>query len=202
MNPQLQRQILIGAVTAIVVAGLTYFATNPKRDEQESLKVANADLEKKVEQGKMLKRQYEQLREEVEKQQKRIDDLIKIMPNDADINELPYKVKKLSDGSGLDQTAFAVKPERKDQYYTEKMMDFEFRGGFHSFGQFASLVSGYERIINVSNMELTRLKDPRGIYSATIKCTVSAFVYNPAEPTPAPAAKPAAPAPKGGGKED
>ncbi len=202
MNPQLQRQILIGAITAIVVGGLTYFATGAKREEQESLKIANADLEKKVEQGKMLKRQYEQLREEVEKQQKRIDELIKIMPNDADINELPYKVKKLSDGSGLDQTAFSVKPERKDQYYTEKMMDFEFRGGFHTFGQFASMVSGYERIINISNVEMTRAKDPRGIYSATIKCTVSAFVYNPVEPAPAPAPKAAAPAPKAGGKDE
>jgi type IV pilus assembly protein PilO len=201
MNPQLQRQILIGAVAAIVVGGLTYFATGAKREEQETLKGANADLQKKVEQGMMLKKQYEQLREEVEKQQKRIDELIKIMPNDADINELPYRVKKLSDGSGIDQTSFAVKPERKDQYYTEKMMDFEFRGGFHSFGQFTSLVSGYDRIINISNMELSRLKDPRGIYSATIKCTISAFVYNPVEPVAPVAPKPAGPKAPAGKEE-
>ncbi len=194
MNPQLQRQILIGAIAAVVVAGLTYFATGAKRDEQAALVAQNGDLQKKVEQGMMLKKQYEQLREEVEKQQKRIDELIKIMPNDADINELPYKVKKLSDMAGIDQTSFAVKPERKDQYYTEKMMDFEFRGAFHTFGQFASLVSGYDRIINISNMELSRYKDSRGIYAATIKCSVSAFVYNPVEPAapaPGPAGTPA-----------
>ncbi len=202
MNPQLQRQILIGAIAAIVVGGLTYFATGAKREEQESLRAANADLQKKVEQGMMLKKQYEQLREEVEKQQKRIDELIKIMPNDADINELPYRVKKLSDGSGIDQTSFSVKPERKDQYYTEKMMDFEFRGGYHSFGQFASLVSGYDRIINISNMDLTRLKDPRGIYSTTIKCTISAFVYNPVEPAAPAAPTAAAPGANAPGKEE
>jgi Tfp pilus assembly protein PilO len=81
-------------------------------------------------------------------------------------------------------------------------VEFEFRVGFHSFGQFASLVSGYEKIINISNIELARRPDNRSVYPALVKCTISAFIYNPEPPPVNPAAKPAAPAPKAAAKED
>jgi type IV pilus assembly protein PilO len=196
MNPQLQRQILVGVIAAVVVGALAYFGTGGKREERDALLVKNADLQKKVDTGKQLKKQYEALQEEVDKIQKRLDALIKIMPNEADVNALPYQVKKLSDTAGLQQTAFAAKGEAKKEYYTEKLMDFEFKASYHTFGQFASLVSGYERIININNLEMARSKDAGGnaIYPAIVKCNISAFVYNP-EPTaasPAAASKPAA----------
>jgi type IV pilus assembly protein PilO len=197
MNPQLQRQILVGVIAAVVIGALAYFGTSGKREEIATLKSKNEDLQRKVDQGKMYKKQYEQLQEEVAKQQKRIDDLIKIMPNAADVNALPYQVKKLSDTAGLMQTSFAAKGEAKKEYYTEKLMDFEFKASYQTFGQFASLVSGYERIININSLEMSR---PTGtgnsaIYPAIVKCNISAFVYNPepvAAPAPAAGAAPAA----------
>jgi type IV pilus assembly protein PilO len=181
MNPQLQRQILVGVIAAVVVGALAYFGTGGKRDERDGLVAKNAELQRKVDTGKQLKKQYEALQEEVDKQQKRIDALIKIMPSEADVNSLPYQVKKLSDTAGLQQTAFAAKGEAKKEYYTEKQMDFEFKASYHTFGQFASQVSGYERIININSLEITRAKDAgaNAIYPATVKCSISAFVYNP-----------------------
>ena len=101
------------------------------------------------------------------------------------------------------QLSFSLKPERKDTYYTEKPVEFEFRVGYHSFGQFASLVSGYDKIINVSNIEINRKADKAAIYPATVKCIISAFIYKPEPPPAAPAKKPApATALKAGAKED
>lgn len=198
MDPQLQKQIGVGALAGIVLAGLVYFLLGGKRTELETLHADVKTLQAAVDNGRLLKARYEKLREEVAKQDKRIEELIKIMPSEADYNEIPYRIKKLADDAGIDQVAFAMKPERKDTYYTEKPVEFEFRVGYHSFGQFASLVSGYDKIINVSNIEFTRRTDNRSVYPATVKCTVSAFVYNPAEPPPpaAPPRKPSAPAAK------
>ena len=198
MDPQLQKQIGVGALAGIVLAGLVYFLLGGKRTELETLHADVKTLQAAVDNGRLLKARYEKLREEVAKQDKRIEELIKIMPSEADYNEIPYRIKKLADDAGIDQVAFAMKPERKDAYYTEKPVEFEFRVGYHSFGQFASLVSGYDKIINVSNIEFTRRTDNRSVYPATVKCTVSAFVYNPAEPPPsaAPPRKPGAPAAK------
>jgi type IV pilus assembly protein PilO len=202
MNPQLQKQIGVGALAGIVLAGLVYFLLGGKRTDLEALRTDVKSLQDQVDKGKLLKASYEKLREEVAKQDKRIEELVKIMPSEADYGEIPYRIKKIADDAGIDQVSFSLKPERKTTYYTEKPVEFEFRVGFHSFGQFASLVSGYEKIINISNIELARRPDNRSVYPALVKCTISAFIYNPEPPPVNPAAKPAAPAPKAAAKED
>ena len=201
MNPQLQKQIGLGALAGIILAGLVYFYLGGKRTDLEALHAENTSLQAQVDKGKLLKASYEKLREEVAKQDKRIEELIKIMPSDTDYGEIPYRIKKLADDAGIDQVAFSLKPERKDACYTEKPVEFEFRVGYHSFGQFVSLVSGYDKIINVSNIEFLRKTDNRTLYPATVKCTISAFVYNPEPPPVEPVKKPAA-APAAAGKDD
>jgi Tfp pilus assembly protein PilO len=202
MNPQLQKQIGVGALVGIVLAGLVYFLLGGKRTELESINADVKTLQADVDKGKLLKASYEKLREEVAKQDKRIEELIKIMPSETDYGEIPYRIKKIADDAGIDQVSFSLKPERRDSYYTEKPVEFEFRVGFHSFGQFASLVSGYEKIINISNIELIRKTDTRSAYPASIKCTISAFIYNPEPPPVEPVKKPAAAARRAGAKED
>jgi len=204
MNPQLQKQIGVGALVGIVLAGLVYFLLGGKRSDLEATNESVKILQAEVDKGKLLKQSYEKLREEVAKQDKRIEELIKIMPSETDYGEIPYRIKKIADDAGIDQVSFSLKPERKDSYYTEKPVEFEFRVGFHSFGQFASLVSGYDKIINISNIEFTRKTDNRSVYPASVKCTISAFIYNPEPPPADPVKKPAAaaPAPKAGAKED
>ncbi len=194
MNPQLQKQILVGAVAGIVVAALVFFLLGGMRTDLEAVRADNKALQASVDKGKLLKANYEKLREEVAKQDKRIEQLVKIMPTETDYGEIPYRIKKLADDAGIDQVSFSLKPDRKTTYYTEKPVDFEFRVGYNAFGQFASLISGYDKIINLSNIEITRKADTRSVYPATVKCTVSAFVYNP-EPPPAeaPAPKPGTP---------
>lgn len=203
MNPQLQKQIGVGAVAGIVLAGLVYFLLGGKRSELDAVRNDVKTLQADVDKGRLLKASYEKLRDEVAKQDKRIEELIKIMPSEADYGEIPYRIKKLADDAGIDQVSFSLRPERKDTYYTEKPVEFEFRVGYHTFGQFASLVSGYDKIINVSSIEFNRKVDKASLYPATVKCIVSAFIYNPEPPPAAPAKNPApAPAPKGGAKED
>lgn len=203
MEPQLRNQIGVGALAGLLVAGLTYYLLGSKRADRDALVADCTNLQAQVEKGKQLKSSYEKLREEVARQDKRIEELIRIMPSEADYGEIPYRIKKIADNAGIEQVAFSLKPERREAYYTEKPVEFEFRVGFHSFGQFASLVSGYDKIINISNVEFTRKTEGRSLHPATVKCIISAFVYNP-EPTPAELGKKAAPAaaPKPGGKDE
>ncbi|HJU84276.1 MAG TPA: type 4a pilus biogenesis protein PilO [Holophagaceae bacterium] len=202
MNPNLQKQIVIGAVAGLIVAGLTYFLLGGKRTDRDNLVVQNGKLEQDVAKGKELKKHYEQLKEEVGKLESELEQLIKLMPTDTDTGEIPYKIKKLADNAGIDQTSFNVKGERRDKYYTERTLEFTFRGGFNSFGAFASQVSGYDKIISISNIEMAKITNVKNSpYSMTAKTLISAYVYNP-EPAPAPAAKPGPkPAGKPAGKE-
>lgn len=202
MDSQLRNQIAIGALAGLAVLGLSYYLLGAKRADRDALQADCRTLQAQVDKGKLLKSTYEKLREEVARQDKRIEELIRIMPSEADYGEIPYRIKKIADNAGIEQVAFSLKPERRDAYYTEKPVEFEFRAGFHTLGQFASLVSGYDKIINISNIEVIRKTEGRALHPATVKCIISAFVYNPEAPPADPAKKaPAAPT-KPGGKDE
>lgn len=192
MNSHLQKQLLIGGLVGILIMALTYILLGGKRDELASLIATNATLQKEVDKGYSLKANAQKLKKEIEEQQKYIDALIKIMPTDSDRGEIPYRIKKLADTAGIDQVSFVVENPIKKDYYTQHPFSFTFRAGFHTFGQFTSLVSGYDKIINLTDLQFKREK--RGsIFPATVVCRVSAFVYNP-EPPPAAETAPGAPA--------
>jgi type IV pilus assembly protein PilO len=193
MNTQLQKQILIGGLAGLLITVLAWVFLGGKRDERAALKASIVILEKEVDKGYQLKANYEKLKIEVDQQQKLIEALIKLMPTDTDKGEIPYRIKKLADTAGIEQVSFNVEGAIKKDYYTEYPFTFTFMAGYHSFGQFASQVSGYEKIINVSEMQLKRVGG-KTLWPVTITCRISAFVYNPDPPKPVappPAAAPA-----------
>ena len=199
MNSQLQKQLLIGGLAGLLFAALVWFFLGSQRDDLQSLRTVNAGLETDVAKGIALKFNYEKLQAEVAQQLKVIEELIKIMPTDTDRGEIPYRIKKLADTAGIEQISFSLLPAIPKDYYTEYPVQFSFRAGYHSLGQFTSLISGNDKIINVSDLTMKRdTKDP--LYPMIATCRVSAFVYNPAPPAAEPAApaaaRPAAPAKK------
>jgi len=186
MSPNLQKQILIGGLAGLLVFVLVFFLLGGKRDELKSLRAGNAALQQEVNRGYALKDIYEKLKVEVAQEEKEIEDLVKIMPTEADRGELPYRMKKLADAAGIEQVSFSLMPPAPKEYYTEYPVQFTFRAGYHTMGQFTSLLSGYGKIINLSDMQMKRELGNQ-LYPVSVSCKISAFVYNPAKPeAPAP----------------
>ena len=202
MNPQLRNQILIGAVAGLIVAGLTFLFLGGKRDELSAAEAANKVLSAEVDKGNALKATAKKLEEEIKAQKARIDELVKMMPTDADRGDLPYRIKKLADASGIEVTLFssdskdAGAAETGNAYYTRYPVRFKFLAGYHGFGQFASLVSGFDKIIGLNEITMTKNPAPRALFPILIDCRISAYVYKPegqqTEAAAAPVKRPAA----------
>ena len=210
MNPQLRNQILIGAVAGLIVAGLIFLFLGGKREELSAAEAANKILSAEVDKGNQLKANAKKLEEEIKIQKARIAELVAMMPTDADRGDIPYRIKKLADAAGIEVTLFssetkdAGSPDMNNAYYNRYPVKFKFLAGYHAFGQFTSLLSGFEKIIGLN--ELTMVKNPasRSLFPILIECKISAYVYKPDPPPEAAApaaAAPAAGAPKGGGGE-
>lgn len=205
MNAQLQKQIILGGLAGLFAAALTWFLLGGKRDELKEANNRIEQLKKDVSRGYGLKQNAEKFQAEAEALQKRIDDLVKIMPTEDDKGDLPYRMKKLADSAGVDLMSFKLEAAIKKEYFTEHPIEFKLRVGFHTFGHFTSLVSGFEKIINVSDIQLKRLSGGKTLLPAEAICRVTAFVYNPnaVEVPPAPVKKPgAAPVKSRGGSEE
>ncbi len=212
MNPQLRNQILIGAVAGIIVAGLTYLFLGGKREELYAAEAANKVLSADVDKGNQLKANAKKLEEEIKAQKARIEQLVAMMPTDSDRGDIPYRIKKLADAAGIEVTLFSSEardagaPDMSSPYYNRYPVRFKFLGGYHAFGQFASQLSGFEKMIGLTELSMVKNRAPRSLFPIQIDCKIIAYVYNP-EPPPDAAAKaapkPAAPrAPAGGGEKD
>lgn len=200
MNTQLQKQILIGGLAGILITVLTWVFLGGKRDELVALNGQIETLQKEVDKGYQLKANYEKLKVEVAQQEKEIEALVKLMPTDTDKGEIPYRIKKLADLAGIEQVSFNVEGAIKKEYYTEYPFTFTFKAGYHTLGQFTSHISGYEKIVNINDMQMKR-EAGKTVWSTGVSCRISAFVYNPDPPKPPPAPA-AAPAPAPAGKKE
>jgi len=204
MNPQLRNQILIGAVAGIVVAGLVFLFLGGKRDELSAAEAANKVLSAEVDKGNQLKANAKKLEEEIKIQKARLNELIQMMPTDADRGDIPYRIKKLADAAGIEVTFFSSEtgaagaPDLSNPYYNRYPVKFKFLAGYHAFGQFTSLLSGFEKIIGLNDLAMTKNPASRALFPVLIECKISAYVYKP-DPPPQ-AAAPAAPKPASAGK--
>lgn len=190
MNTQLQKQILVGGLSGLLITVLTWVFLGGKREECTALVANIVALDKEVATGYQLKANSDKLKKEVAKQEKLIEDLIKLMPIDTDKGEIPYRIKKLADAAGIELVSFTAEGAVKKDYYTEFPSTFVFKAGYHSFGQFASQVSGHDKIINISEIQMTR-EPGKTLWPVNVTCRISAFIYNPAPPklvAPPPAA--------------
>jgi type IV pilus assembly protein PilO len=179
MTSQIGKQLAIGAVVGVLISGGIWYALGGKREELDGLKNDNEKLVVEVEKGKRLKADYEMLKKEVDEQEKRIAELVKLFPLDSERSRVAYMIQKLASASALGQVQGWVNMDKpiKTEYYMEYPTNYRYLGGFHEFGKFLSFASGFDKIINISDIVMTR-DSGKGINSAVIEFRLSIFVYD------------------------
>jgi Tfp pilus assembly protein PilO len=192
MDSQTTKQLVVGGLLGILASGAIYFALSSKREELEELRASNEKLQAEVDKGRKAKANYDSLKAEVEEQEARIAELVKLFAMDNERSRINQLVQRLAREAKLGQMqsqAPVAKPV-KAEYYTEYETNYKYPGGFLEYGQFLSFVSGFDKIINVSEITMTRNSARNSVYPANIGFKLSVFVYDDSAP-----AKPAAPRP-------
>jgi Tfp pilus assembly protein PilO len=178
---------VIGTLLGLLASGAVWFATGVTREELEELKVTNEKLETDVAKGKQLKASYEVLQKEVAEQEARIAELVKLFPLENERSRVTQLVQRFAREARLgplQSQTNAPRPVRAE-YYTEYETNYRYNGGFMEYGQFLSYISGFDKIINVSEIAMTRSTTRNSAFPATIAFRLSVFVYDPSS-MPAP----------------
>ena len=180
MNSAIGKQVLVGAVVGVFLSGGIWYYMKGMREELQGLQTTNTNLVDEVERGKRLKASYEILRKEVEEQEKRIADLVALLTPETERSRVAYMIQKLASASALGQVQGWVPSDKpvSSQYYKEYPTVYKYSGGFWSFGKFLEFASGFDKIINISDIVMTRDTRAR-VYPASIEFRLSVFVYDP-----------------------
>jgi Tfp pilus assembly protein PilO len=185
--------MLVGGLLGLLASGAVWFALSSKREDLAELKASNQKLQAEVDKGKELKASYDSLKAEVEEQEARIAELVRLFALDnerARINQMVQRLAREARLGQMQSQAPVAKPV-KAEYYTEYETNYRYPGGFLEYGEFLSYVSGFDKIINISEITMTRNSARNSAYPANIGFKLSVFVYYDSAP-----AKPAAAAPR------
>lgn len=186
-DPRTQKLIMVGMGVAAVLY-LYFFSTFLPFGHRATAR----------EKGK-LEQQYRQLSsdlsnarqslnnlDEVERQYqvitKRWEVASELLPEQREVATLLRKITLVGQQSGVEFELFKPKDKVPGEIYTENPVEIRVVGGYHQVGSFLAEVANLDRIINVSGLTLTSLKD--GEDSQTVKASfvATAYTLNPNPP--------------------
>ena len=182
MASENNKQMILAAVVGLLASGAVWYSMGGKRTEFEELKASNEKLVAEVDKGIQLKASYESLKKEVEEQENRIAELIKLFPLENERARVGQMVQRLAHAAQLGQLQShqnALNPVR-NEYHLEYSSTYKYLGGFREFGNFLSFVSGYDKIINISDIVMAReMGRNNNIHPVSIEFRLLVFVYSP-----------------------
>ena len=155
---KVQRFGIFGLIIAGVILGHYTYIFSAQSDE---LKAAQSRIKQKerernkqstvVEERIRLEAQVKELEERLE--------LVRVqLPDTADIPQLILLVGNSADKVGLKMDKFGSADKKKKGFYEELIFKMEMRGSYHEIGSFIDSLARLERIVNVSNLTMTKPK--------------------------------------------
>lgn len=181
--------ILIGIIG--LIAGIyAYLFFIPMRDDMKALRSELDKLIKELNEGKMITRDLEKFRSQVNALNAELTKALTQLPNEKEIPEILKNISRLGKESNLEFTLFKPKPEEPQQFYAKVPIDLVMIGNYHNIAVFFDKIGKLPRIINVIDFNMARVKEakPReteNLIRTSCLITTYRFVEKKAEEKPA-----------------
>ncbi len=170
------------AMVAVVCAALTCVAywAYPDFSQMKQQNLADGkrleDLQTEIRRGAAIEAKLPEFEKEIANLQKKLEDLLQILPTEPEPGELLKWVKNLTDQSNLDLQRFDPGALRPVEFYREFPINMDVVGDYHDLGVFFDRISKYSRIINVDNVQIGAHSSGKGSIHSTF--TATTFVYD------------------------
>lgn len=160
--PTSKKVLILVGILGVIVALYAYLFFVPLQNEKEVLRRDLNKLMKELNEGKMIARDLEKFKKQVEKLNSQLSDALTQLPNEKEIPEILKNISRLGRESNLEFTLFKPKPEEPQQFYAKVPIDLVVIGSYHETGTFFDKISKLPRIINVVDFNMSRAKEVKG----------------------------------------
>jgi type IV pilus assembly protein PilO len=175
------QRILISAVFFIVIlAVFVYFFYWPKFEKIASLKAKSTELEAKLATAKRNAAGLKKFQAKMKEAEAQFNMAMKKLPENEEIPSLLTSISDSGQAVGLEFLLFEPKAEKKKEFYAEIPVAMSLRGDYHNLAVFFDQVARLNRIVNIENIQMSRLKKGRGSKTSTSKeltATCTAVTY-------------------------
>lgn len=153
--------ILIG-ILCVITGIYFYLFFIPLQNDVRVLRTELDKLMKELNEGRMITRDLEKFKGQVEKLNAELTSALTQLPNEKEIPEILKSISRLGKESNLEFTLFKPKPEEPQQFYARVPIDLVMVGSYHNTGLFFDKIGKLPRIINVVDFNMTRVKEVKG----------------------------------------
>jgi type IV pilus assembly protein PilO len=184
-DPKIQRLLLI--ILVVVVGGYIYFGSSlfsfcymPRKARIESMEKEYAKLSAELEKARKTVGNLAQLEAEYQKLHDQWISAQQLLPEEKEMPDLLRKVTTAGNKAGVKFLLFQPLPPVQKEFYTSHPIKIAVRGGYHHLGIFLSRLANMQRIVNVSNLNLTtasksRKRDQQSSATVTANFTLTAY---------------------------
>ena len=158
----------LGLVVALITAGNWYLLVDPVQQQIARQQGALRQLEDELIQKQSIANNLAQFKHEKEILERRLQQALTELPNEANIDELIRSLAEVGKKSGLTINDIAPQPEVKQSFYASIPIVMAVTGNYHEIAVFLDALSKLARIVNVTNIKMG------GSHMASDKLVVSA----------------------------
>jgi len=177
LSPKAQAGVLIGLL--VVFYALGYFLVLKGWYQRTSaLETQIAQVESKIQKGRALRMKINEFNRQIKDLKEQLSKLREIMPTRSEAGKFYSNLNLLANETQV--YIQKIKADRRvpNDVYTELPYSLVLKAGYHDVGQFFASLANFPKIINVTNLQMSKLKDGGQKYSVLVSCTASTFIYN------------------------
>jgi len=173
------QRIIVSVVFFVVIAGIfIYFSYWPKFEKINSLKKQLTDLEEKLSTAKRNAADLKKFQAKMKEAEAQFNMAMKKLPEKEEIPSLLTAISDSGQQVGLEFLLFEPKKEKKKEFYAELPVAISLRGDYHNLAIFFDQVARLNRIVNITNIQMTRAKGKgKAAGELTTKCTAVTYKF-------------------------
>jgi len=153
--PAAVKQALAAIVGILLLVGAYYGFMTTKYESLEKLRQTEAKLKVEFMEKEAQASLLEQYQEQLAEMEKSLGDLVRQLPDQAEVASLLVDVSQTGLASGLEFELFQPQAEVPQDFYTELPIRLRVVGGFHEMGVFAGGLAALPRIVTLHDIKIT-----------------------------------------------
>jgi len=185
------------AALVLIVGGITaanyFLVVQPELEQLQRHEAVLRGLEDDLTQKQAIANNLAQFKHEKEILERRLQQALTELPNEANIDELIRSLAEIGQKAGLTINDIAPQPEQKQSFYASIPIVMAVTGNYHEIGVFLDALSKLPRIVNVTNIKMAtpKMSGEKLVVQASYVATT--FRFLPETQTPPANGKPGAP---------
>jgi type IV pilus assembly protein PilO len=186
MHPQVEKiiqlplpQKMAGVAVIVIALGAGFFfgLEKPKLDELKGLQGKLDKIKADINETRKFANNLPKFKAEFEELKKNLDSALTELPNSKEIPTLLTSITSAGKGAGLDFLTFRPKGETPKDFYAEVPVDIVVSGPFFGIANFFVAVGNLPRIVNISNLSFTDIRNDRGRNIVKVTCQATTFRF-------------------------